>query len=188
MAGIVPYRVQGQYSASFRPIATQLCEDFLHRLSQNTQTLWSHARQPQHSGDLHSLHPPSLGKHSHQERTPPSLTHLLPAEIWKCVRERGREREMTSSMLPLAWIMVVLHLWVSLILYIIPTWTSQELEEPSRLLLLIKCEYLERAWKWNPTSYLSQGQALGSHMVGWKYTVHPNTPTLKINCYKGHSS
>ena len=76
------------------------------------------------------------------------------------------KRKMTP-MSPPMWIMVLLHLQVGLILYVIPKWTSRELEVPPRLLPPFKDEHLQHVWTNYPATYLPQGQPLGSQMVGW---------------------
>ena len=76
---------------------------------------------------------------------------------------------------------------VSLILWVIPRWTSQKLQRPWRRLPHLKGEHLEQAWTSQPAPILPQRQVLGSHMVRWKYLVHPNTPnaiiwTIVVGC------
>ena len=76
-------------------------------------------------------------------------------------------------MLPPAWIMVLLHFWVGLSLYVIPEGALQELERPQQLLppppFLSKVNTLWTSWP------APKGKPLGSHMVGWKY---PDTSTM----------
>ena len=83
-----------------------------------------------------------------------------------------------TLILPSAWIVVLLHFWVGISVYIIPKCTIRELEAPRQLLAPFEGEHLEWAQKsWSaPFSY--KGKPLGSHMVGWNYTVHPDTPTM----------
>lgn len=47
--------------------------------------------------------------------------------------QNGLRREEMNPMLPPARNMVLLHLCVSLALYVIPNWASKELEDPQRL-------------------------------------------------------
>ena len=80
------------------------------------------------------------------------------------------ERQLT--MLPPAWIMVLLHFRVCRRVHVIP----KQAEGSWRLLPTSKGENLEQA----QTSWLAplfpKGKPLGSHMVSWKYMVHPNNP------------
>ena len=68
----------------------------------------------------------------------------------------------------------------------------QELEGPRRLLLPRKDGTLNRPPQ-PAHNFLPKGEPLGLYMVGWKYPVHPDTPTmdhryeaaLEIKCYEG---
>lgn len=89
--------------------------------------------------------------------------------------QNGLRREEMNPTLPPAWIMVLLHLCVSLALYVIPNWASKELEDPERLLTnylppipwmgaeepacTIFPESKPLGWKWYPT------------MVGWTIVI-----------------
>ena len=87
-------------------------------------------------------------------------------------------------MLPPAWTMVLLHLLVSLILYVI-------LERILSITGILKNINLEQAWRNQPTPNLPPWKAPGSHMVyGWKYLVHLDIPPMtgwhiKVEC-SGH--
>ena len=76
-------------------------------------------------------------------------------------------------MLPLANIIVSLHFWVVLSLYGTLKQALQELEGPS----------FQRWTPWTgmdklANAYLPQEQALHSHMMGWKYLIHADNPTI----------
>ena len=77
-------------------------------------------------------------------------------------------------MLASAWIVVLPHLVVSLIPYGILKWTSWEIEGPRRLLM----NTLNRCWQANPHLIILNSKPLGSHMVGWKYPIDLDTPTM----------
>ena len=94
-------------------------------------------------------------------------------------------KEMTP-MLPLVWIMVLLHLWVGLTHCVILKWASWEIEG---LLPPLRGEHLE--WgdyclfqSWTPSmgkdkpgcTYLPQGQASRFPHDWSNLPVHPNTP------------
>ena len=68
---------------------------------------------------------------------------------------KAQERK-TTPMLPSPWIKVLLHFQVGLSLYVIPKW----------------------AWRSQPAPISSKEKVLGSHMIGWRYPIHPNTPTM----------
>ena len=90
------------------------------------------------------------------------------------------EEEMTP-MLALAWIMVLLHLWVGLSLYLIPkpeTWNGhhESCRAPKDYCLLKG----EHQWAY---IYPPEVKPLG-FPHGWKHPVHPDTHTL-IGCTTG---
>ena len=87
----------------------------------------------------------------------------------------AREKEATL-MLPLVWIMVLLHIRVGLHLDVILKWASWELKGPNT----IACFPRWIPWMtW--TCWLApispEGKLLG-HMVGWNYLVHFDPPTM----------
>ena len=99
------------------------------------------------------------------------------------------EIEMTL-MLPPVWNMALLHLQVSLVLYVIPTQVSPGLEEAWRILCLFKGEHLQRPWKW---------ARIYSPPVGWSHPFHSEYPHYdwvdhsgrvhqKIKCEEGDPS
>lgn len=82
-------------------------------------------------------------------------------------------------MLQLVWIMVLLHSQTSLSLATtILKHALQKLDGP-----LMTIAFFRKWTTWTFASklvgaYVSQGKALGSHMVGWRYPGHPDTPTM----------
>ena len=87
-----------------------------------------------------------------------------------------KERK-TASMLPPAWIMVFFYFRVGLSLCNPETGITR-VRGPWRLLPPFTGEHLARAQiSWFAPISL-KGKPLGSHMVGWKYLVHPDTPTM----------
>ena len=83
-----------------------------------------------------------------------------------------RKKE-TTPMLPLAYIIVSLHFWVGPSLYGALKRALQELKGPS----------FQRCTPWTgmdklANTYLPQEQYLHSHMIGWKYLIHADTPTI----------
>lgn len=71
------------------------------------------------------------------------------------------------------WIMVLRHFCISWILFVIPKWTPWELERPWRLLPPFNGEHLTGTRTDQPAINLisPNGNCMGSHMDGWKYTV-----------------
>lgn len=87
--------------------------------------------------------------------------------VWRC-----KERKMTR-ILPPARIMVLLHLWVPLSLYVIPKWASQELEgREDYCLIFSKVNILNGHRQAGPYLISPYGKTLYSHMVGWNYPVY----------------
>ena len=88
-------------------------------------------------------------------------------------------------MLPLAWIMVLLHSSVGLSLYVIPKFTKIKVHQ--KLLPPFKDEHLGRVWINWPTpifSPLPRASHCVSYMVGCTCPVHLGTPTMMIGCTK----
>ena len=86
-----------------------------------------------------------------------------------------QETTKMPLMLPLVWIMVLLHLWVGLSLFVILIRALQEFEGPQRLLPPFKAEHLARARTSQPP--ISVASPRFPH--GWlKYLVHPDSPTI----------
>ena len=82
-------------------------------------------------------------------------------------------------MLPPIWIMALIHFRVGVILHVIPKSALWELEAPWQLLPSYEGEHFE----WAHVSQLTPisvnvGKPLDSHMVGWEYLVHLDTPTM----------
>lgn len=79
-----------------------------------------------------------------------------------------------TPMLPHVWIMVLLQ--VGLSLYVILKHASKEFKGPSKTIV-------SRFQTWAPwtgvaTPTLTYRKLLGSHVVGWKYLVHLDIPTI----------
>lgn len=55
------------------------------------------------------------------------------------------------------------------------SWESEALQG---LLPLLNGEHLEHAQSSQHAPITLKGKAFGSHMIGWKYSIHKNTPTM----------
>ena len=73
-------------------------------------------------------------------------------KIWPEERKQTYwiSEKVVTPTLPPSWIKVLLHLQVSLFLYIILKWASWELKGPRRLLPPIRGEHLNRTWTSSP--------------------------------------
>ena len=84
----------------------------------------------------------------------------------KLERNKKIERK-TITMLPPAWIMVLLHFWVGLSLYVFPETCLMSMRQ--FLKTNIEGEHLEHAQTIRLAPIYLKGKPLGSHMVGWKF-------------------
>ena len=87
------------------------------------------------------------------------------------------ERKMTPMLLP-ACVMVLLHFQVGLSLCVISTRTSEELISHQWLLSSFKSEHLEGVRTCWSAPISPSGKPMGFHIVGWKYLVRQDTPTM----------
>ena len=74
--------------------------------------------------------------------------------------------------------MVLLYFGVGSSLHVIPKRAIQKLEATQRLLPPFKGEHLEQAQRSWQAPCNPKGKPLSSHMVGGKYPVHLDTPTM----------
>ena len=98
--------------------------------------------------------------------------HLVKSQLPQ--HQKEKKGNHWCMLLPV-WNMLLLHIWGSLTLYVILKRALWELQGPQSLLPPFHGEHLEWLQR-NPVS--PKGEPLGSHMLGWKYPVHQDTPTM----------
>ena len=113
------------------------------------------------------------------------------------VRRRKAVHEFRSRMKKKRWLWCF-H-WREVWCCIISSWTKStcspktgitRIRGPLKTTAPFKSEHIVQARISKPTSISPMGKSLGSNMVGWKYPIHLDTPTVIgwTKCQEGHSS